>query len=276
MKNYRNNIDINKNLINYTECKKLIEQQDMKYIGEGGQANVFKIESEKCGSVVLKLFKEMNGKELIINEKLLKEYEIMSLIKILIEYNYCPNFISIIDFNFDLKYIIMEYADGDCVELFKNNTDYNILSSFMCQILIGLLCFHKKIEMWHNDFKLKNILYKKIDKNVILHYKINEENYYIPTHGYLIMIADFGHCLKNTYINKDSTTKHNDFLDYDRLKNSLSETIKKIDGDTENIKKIKEILNDRITILEIINKNFSFYKNNSYDSKYIETFVFNF
>jgi hypothetical protein len=188
-----------------------------------------------------------------------------------------PYLINIIDFNPKQKYIIIEYADGDCTDIIKNDLSYEMLSSFICQVLIGLLCFQKLINMWHNDFRLANILYKKIDKNIILHYKINNENYYIPTHGYLFMIADFGMCIVKTFVDKQIRNIYTDFTDIERLKNSINNALTKMNIVNNDIVKIKKILENKIPILNMIKQNFSHFLNNdNYDKNYIETFIFNF
>jgi serine/threonine protein kinase len=281
MVNYRLNIEKDKNLLDYAECKKLIVQEKISNIGKGGQGDIFKVVSDKCGSVVLKLFREnvslkLNlGGNYNLNQKMKDEYEIMCMIKILIDYRYCANFVDIIDFDPEKKYIILEYADGDCDKLIHkeqiHNINYDILCSFVCQVLIGLLCFQKLINMWHNDFKLKNILYKKINKNIILHYKINSEDFYIPTFGYLFMIADFGMCIDKTFLKRKP---YAEYIDIDRLIESLNKTN---DGEDSDIKKIMAKLKERIPILELIKKHFkNFIKNNNYDTEYVETFVFNY
>ena len=283
MINYRDNVDENKNLINYSECKKLIENHDIHAIGKGGQADIFKAVSDKCGSVVLKLFREDVSKSLHFNveynlkEKMTSEYKIMTKIKILIDYKYCANFINIIDFNPIEKYIIIEYADGDCTDIIKNELDSEILYSFMCQILIGLLCFQKIINMWHNDFRLENILYKKINKKIILHYIINNQHFYIPTYGYLFMIADFGMCIDKTFVDKNIRNVYSDFTDIERLQKNFESTLQKLNKKNDNIKKLIKMLGDKIPIMDMVKKNFNeFTKNNNYDSNYVETFVFNY
>jgi serine/threonine protein kinase len=280
MTNYRLNIVDNNNLINYTECKKLIEKQDISNIGKGGQADIFKVVSDKCGSIVLKLFRKNLSKSLnscdFIN-LMINEYNCMCKVKLLIDYRYCANFISILDFNPKEKYIIMEYADGDSTDIIKYDFSNEILYSFMCQVLIGLLCFQKILNYLHNDLKLENILYKKINKQIILRYVINNQEYYIPTYGYLFMIADYGLSLDKSNYDVNRDKNKNDFIDIERLKNSFDFILTKMNKQSNDIKKIQKILEDKIPILNIIKKNFiDFTKNNNYDSNYVETFTFNF
>lgn len=280
MTNYRLNIVDNNNLINYTECKKLIEKQDISNIGKGGQADIFKVVSDKCGSVVLKLFRKnidklLKGSDFI--SLMMNEYKFMCKVKILIDYKYCANFISILDFNPKEKYIIMEYADGDSTDIIKYDFNYEILCSFICQVLIGLLCFQKILNCLHNDFKLENILYKKINKQIILRYVINNQEYYIPTYGYLFMIADYGFSFDKSSYDPNKNKNKNDFIDIERLKNSFDLILVKMNKQSNDIKKIQKILEDKISIMNIIKKNFNdFIKNNNYDTNYVETFTFNF
>ena len=87
----------------------------------------------------------------------------------------------------------MEYADGDAKFLFKDEYhDTKIYKSFIFQILIAIYSFTNYTMLYHRDVKPDNILYKKINENIVLHYKINDIDYYVPTYGYLFMLADFG------------------------------------------------------------------------------------
>lgn len=52
--NYRNNIDKKLNLINLKKCYQLISENKIKFIDNGLQGEVFKAQSEDCGSVVIK------------------------------------------------------------------------------------------------------------------------------------------------------------------------------------------------------------------------------
>lgn len=259
MKNYRNNIDKKKNLLNYSECIKLLNQKQMNNIGKGGQGDVFKAVSDKCGSIVLKYFRSdanetVKNKYDLIN-KLKQEYNIMTGLKILIDYRYCPNYIEIIDLIPNKRFIVMEYADENCKVLFEDSSiESKIIYSFFCQVLIGLLCFVKLNNMIHNDFKLDNILYKRIDKRVVFKYNINGEDFYVPSYGYLFMIADFGMCLNTEYY------KMTEQIDINRLINSIDIIlVKKLLADKKNnnpalyTDKFKEIIKNKNIELSLIN-----------------------
>lgn len=270
MLDYRRNIDENKNLLNYCECKILINKHNFDKIGSGRQGEIFKAVSDNCGSVIIKKSGKTtydvkrNKRQL---RKLIWENKFLLKIKRLIDNNVCPNFIKIIDFIPEKGYLILEYADGDCSKLFRNKFKFNLLWSFLCQSLIGLLCLHKILRIFHRDFHFGNILYKKINENVILCYTINEKKYYIPTFGYLFMISDFGQSIEIDYIEKTEKYQNVDFnADTKILALTFDETIvkfisKKHDNNFANFKNIftfenqeiiQKLMNDGVTITDVI------------------------
>jgi serine/threonine protein kinase len=196
---YRNNINDDFNLKNLSVCMDLINKNKVEILGKGLQGEVFKAKSPECGSVVIKkkLIKEKDKKwkdnEEWLKEELFVEYKIMQMTNRMIKKFICPNFIQAYDFDRKLGLLVMEYADGDTKFLFKNEFyEDNIYKSYICQVLIGLYAFNNYTMLDHRDIKPENILYKKIDKNTVFHYKIGDIEYYVPTFGYLFMIADFG------------------------------------------------------------------------------------
>jgi thiamine kinase-like enzyme len=105
----------------------------------------------------------------------------------------CPNFIEAYSYDNKLNLLIMEYADGDSKFLFKNvYYDTDIYKSYICQTLLSLYVFTNYTMLYHCDLKPGNILYKKINPNLIFHYKIDKSDFYIPTYGHLFMLADYG------------------------------------------------------------------------------------
>lgn len=189
---YRKNINNNYNLKKLDKCLELVNKNIKFPLSSGKQGNTYKIHSELCGSVVLKEFflqDEKNDVRKLTN----LEYRVLTLLKKIINKFMCPNFIEIYYYDSKKPYILMEYADGDCRFLFKDDFyETEIYEIFICQILMGLLCLHTQTILYHRDLKPANLLYKNINKNIVFHYKINNEDYYIPTKGYLFMIADFG------------------------------------------------------------------------------------
>jgi serine/threonine protein kinase len=189
---YRKNINDNYNLKKLDKCLELVNKNIKFPLSSGIQGNTYKIHSELCGSVVLKEFFLQNEKNDVRKSTNL-EYRVLTLLKKMINKFVCPNFIEIYYYDSKKPYILMEYADGDCRFLFKDDFyETEIYEIFICQILIGLLCLHTQTILYHRDLKPANLLYKNINKNIVFHYKINNEDYYIPTKGYLFMIADFG------------------------------------------------------------------------------------
>ena len=189
---YRKNINSNYNLKKLDKCLELVNKNIKFPLSSGKQGNTYKIHSELCGSIVLKEFflqDEKNDVRKLTN----LEYRVLTLLKKMINKFMCPNFIEIYYYDSKKPYILMEYADGDCRFLFKDDFyETEIYEIFICQILMGLLCLHTQTILYHRDLKPANLLYKNINKNIVFHYKINNEDYYIPTKGYLFMIADFG------------------------------------------------------------------------------------
>jgi serine/threonine protein kinase len=196
---YRNNINDNNNLKNLSKCIELINKSNFTKISNGQQGDIFKVVSKDCGSLIIKkrIIKEKDKKwkdnQIWLIEQLLIEYKIMTLTNRMVNKFICPNFILAYDFNQNNGYLLLEYADGDSRFLFKDEFyDDNIYKSYICQSLIAMYAFNKYTTLHHRDVKPDNILYKKINKNIVFHYKINNDHYYVPTYGYLFMLTDYG------------------------------------------------------------------------------------
>jgi len=182
--NYRNNINDKFNLKNLAECKKLIEKNKLEFINKGIQGEVFKVFSSDCGSVIVKKRiidekeKKWKNNKQWITEEFETEYKIMLLTNRMIDKFICPNFIEAYDFDANNLLLTMEYADGDSSFLFKDEyQEEDIYKSYLCQVLIALYAFTNYTQLYHRDVKPKNIFYKKINQDIVLHYKINNNNY---------------------------------------------------------------------------------------------------
>lgn len=186
---YRNHINQNNNLVDLNSCKKLLYKKS-KFLGKGGQGQVFKIESKECGGIVLKKYYEYTKKE-----EIKKEIYMLNHVKKLIDNNVCPNFIYMFENGKidNLEYILMEYADGDIERWFEFEHTDSEIKSFVFQMLVGILSIQKYLKAYHSDLKPKNIFFKKLSDKKNFKYKINNEEYYVPTFGNLFLIADFGH-----------------------------------------------------------------------------------
>ena len=315
---YRKNTNDKFNLKNMIKCIELIDSNSMLFIEKGQQGEIYKVNSDTCGSVIVKkkLIREKDSKwannEQWIKDEFEVEYKIMLLTNRLIDNFICPNFVKAYDFNKGIPLIIMEYADGDCNFLFKNEyKDTDIYKSFVCQVLIGIYIFNNYTMLYHRDMKPSNILYKKINKHTVFHYKINNNDFYIPTYGYLFMICDFGvakfkldgrntdiinlnYTIAKTYISnlenkyyKNCNNKQKMIIN--NIKNSEGIQIKnshQIIEIIDELKKNKEIymnnyvfdlysiLNYSENIINILTNFYNEYINNTFDKNNIVDFTF--
>lgn len=172
------------------KCIKFVDTNLVEF-DKGGQGSVFKLEQKDCGLAVVKSYFE--NKDDIENKEedtMKREVNALLMVKRLIKH-ICPNFIYLYDYDYDKRRILLEYADGDLLKLFKTTIlDKNAIKSIIFQILIGVYALIK-INLMHNDFKYDNIFYKKTTQTYLC-YNINGVKYNIPTFGYLVLIADFG------------------------------------------------------------------------------------
>lgn len=315
---YRNNINEKLNLKKLDVCKNLINQNKTTFLNKGQQGETYKVTSEDCGSVVVKkkLMREKDKKwknnDKWMNEEMESEYKIMLLTNRMINKFICPNFIQVYDYNKNIPLIIMEYADGDCKFLFRDEYfDTEIYMSFLFQVLMAIYCFNNYTMLYHRDVKLGNILYKKINKNTVFHYNIENKDYYIPTCGYLFMLCDYGTAkfklggrildiinldykiIKN-YIVDIYNKNTNEFKNNTNIDNIIKiirkseeiphDIIKKLFEIVELVKNIKnkkmndfifeihKILTFDMDIFKIINKYFVNYTTNKYNSEDIINF----
>lgn len=313
---YRINVNKKYNIKNLPKCIELINSNYEKFINEGTQGKVYKVESDNCGSAVVKK-KIIKGNEIISKSKFEKECKISMLSTRMIKALICPNFIESYYYSINDLILIMEYADGDSRFLFENKFyDTIIYETYIIQSLIGLFSFNNYTLLNHKDMKPANILYKNIDNRFIFHYRINEYDYWIPSNGYLFMITDFGNCsftldgeindleyfkykmiksLMRIFITINSKFKYkyeNFYNNFEKLTIYLK--YKKIDNKTLNI--INNFINDfemtdcninkiiiklintlnNDNILDILNLYFNKYTKNTYDEKNIIHFNIHF
>jgi hypothetical protein len=66
----------------------------------------------------------------------------------------------------------------------------------------------KYIGIYHNNLNTKNILFKFIDKHIVLNYNINNVKYYVPSHGFLFVITNFE---ESVFITKENFKLNRDF-----------------------------------------------------------------
>lgn len=192
-RDYRDNINPEKNIKNLEYGKNLKPTELNDCLGSGGQACVFKLINNKCGTIAVKKYAGIS-KGSRDEYHMFREYSTMVQTNILISKRIGPNFIQMIGFDPNAQYILMECADGDSNYLFKTpDLDTNIYISFILQILIGLITFRLALNLNHCDFKPANILFKKINPNIVFEYHIKSDIYTVPSFGYLFMLGDFAY-----------------------------------------------------------------------------------
>ena len=219
------------------------ENNNLKYINEGGQSKIYMIDNLKCPIVVKK-----------INENSMRSFEnevyYYNLTNDLIKKNECGQFLLMYGENKKKSSIYLEHVDGTLLDFFKITNADEILCSMLFQILYGILVIQKKLMTFHCDLHIKNIFYKKINENIkYFRYIIGEDIYLVPNFGYLFIIADFGHAqslLTSTYnkLNKidiDFAIKYN--YDFNHLKQLYNKILK------ENLSEIIHDYNDLEKIL---------------------------
>ena len=214
---YRNNDYIIKN---YDSCVKLVKNfkydyieklfknkgyvnsQCLKYLGSGGQGRVYLLSEEECGKIVIKIIKSYDDNN---NELLIVPY-----VKRIIEDYVSPNFLYIYGYEKIKNYTVIfsEYANGTLEDWLKTKHSYEEWRSFLFQFLSAVVVLQTVLKSYHSDLKPKNIFYKNLINKPVFEYNIQEKKYYVPTHGNLFLISDFGHVqslmFKKNKLNKDS------------------------------------------------------------------------
>lgn len=94
--------------------------------------------------------------------------------------------------------ITMELADGDLKEWSKTKKTDSEWTSCMFQIMFAVLLLQKKIKIVHNDLHWGNILvyHQPSHKKGYLCYVYKKHRYYVPFHGTIFTISDFGFVTK--------------------------------------------------------------------------------
>jgi len=186
--NYRKNINKNNNLIELTECKKKLSDNNT-LIAKGKYGTIYKIESIKCGSVILKTFhKKINEKEIY------RELNILDRVRSIIDNNICPHFLYYYDFfKIDNNInILIEYADGDLEKWAKTKHTDKEWKVLIFQFLTGVYVIQKYLKGFHSNLCPKNIFYINTQKtNKYYEYLIDTEKYYIPDINCLFLLADY-------------------------------------------------------------------------------------
>jgi serine/threonine protein kinase len=183
----------------------------LEMIGKGSYGNVYRgnIGELKFAVKFSKVKEDAIAKPYSLN--FISWYEVFFLKEMfrpLIKRNICPNLPLLYDsFTCDKYKLILEekidvcpcvvtvveLANGDFKDYLNNEgmTDELIYSSLF-QIMAGLCAIQKYFQIWHYDIKKQNILFYKIEKGGYFQYTIRDTKFYVPNHGYLFVINDFG------------------------------------------------------------------------------------
>ena len=88
----------------------------------------------------------------------------------------------------------MEYFENNIglYDFIEEMNDQTVLVSILKQLLISLYISNKEIELVHNDLHLDNILCVKCNYDTVIKYSYNNNEYIVPTYGYILKYIDFG------------------------------------------------------------------------------------
>ena len=173
-------------------------------LGEGTDGIAYKIETKKCKLAVIKKYKPNPSNKINRIHRIINETKISLLVRNLIIKNICPNFIYMyhstithkIKNNFlnnDNMFILLEYCDTDLKKFLDGPLMLTkVYDSIIFQILIAIYAFQTYYTGIHYDLAPNNIFIKYINKNIVNNYNINGIDFYVPTYGYLVLMADFG------------------------------------------------------------------------------------
>jgi serine/threonine protein kinase len=183
----------------------------LEMIGKGCYGNVYKgyKNSQTFAVKFSKLSKESVSKPYSLDY--LSWYEaffLKDIFKPMITNNICPNLPLLYDtFTCD-KYkltiknteeehpcviTVVELASGDLKQYFNlPSLNGDLVYSALFQIMAALWAIQKYAQILHYDIKKENILFYKIRPGGYFQYKIFGINFYLPNHGYLFILNDFG------------------------------------------------------------------------------------
>jgi hypothetical protein len=87
--------------------------------------------------------------------------------------------------------IIMDYIKYNLTEWLKDNNSEQHYLVFIFQVLTAIYYMNFNLNINHNDLHIENILVKKHSKGGYYHYKIKDDDYYVPNIGAEFIIIDF-------------------------------------------------------------------------------------
>jgi len=204
---YINELDPNiiSKLINNTYDYEFVSSDNTKikllFLGKGDEGTVYGYNK----LLAIKFFVLPHNKELEFMKKLqeYKNINTLRLYKYFVKDNHLITIINKADGNIDkwinninkvdIKPIDLQWYNTMGHILFKPDMKFIDLQwyNLMVQILFGVLLIQDKLMMYHKDLLHRNILYKKLDKIIIIKYKIDKFSIVIYTDT-IFFITDFG------------------------------------------------------------------------------------
>jgi len=204
---YINELDPNiiSKLINNTYDYEFVSSDNTKikllFLSKGDEGTVYGYNK----LLAIKFFVLPHNKELDFMKKLqdYKNINTLRLYKYFVKDNHLITIINKADGNIDkwinninkvdIKPIDLQWYNTMGHILFKPDMKFIDLQwyNLMVQILFGVLLIQDKLMMYHKDLLHRNILYKKLDKIIIIKYKIDKFSIVIYTDT-IFFITDFG------------------------------------------------------------------------------------
>jgi hypothetical protein len=106
-------------------------------------------------------------------------------------------------------------SDEENIEIIDNH-----LFNMYFQLMYAVSVLHKHIGILHNDIKKENILYYSIPEGGYYKYIINDEIFYLPNLGYLLILNDFGVSYELYPTNINLYTKNYKFCEFGVINNN--------------------------------------------------------
>lgn len=165
------------------------------YLGKGGTSVVYKFGLHAIKIILKEKFNE-------------SEYKLSEYFNKLLDKNETINFLRVYNlFEFGkYKIIEMELADSDLYKWINQKNSDNDWIKMILQLIITIRILQLKINFFHRDLKPKNILFKKLDKEIQFTYKLNNKEYQIKINT-IFYLTDFTHSESNI-TEKNSKSKY--------------------------------------------------------------------
>lgn len=209
LSNMKNNkMDYENRIILYNALhKKLKDNQDCSddlsliLINQGGFSTNWKKEIILNNNVFSYALKIQKVKSFIIKDAYNKKYNVWREYDILTK---CTNLVlNKVSCNLPILYDLQicerdnkvifynELANGSFIDWIYIDHTVEEWESFLFQLWLALYTLQKHLKLIHNDLRYGNVLYHEVS-NVIHKYKIDDDEYYVPTCGYTFVIWDYG------------------------------------------------------------------------------------